>query len=165
MKKITIGSAVVAVIIFVVSFLYAGKSHASEFTDPTLDPVRVIQQQKILLVDSVLDETRTFRYAAGAVGAGLGAVAGYSAATAAGVSAAPVVVSGAIIYGAAFYGASTLGTEVGYQLVANEIREKRDAALGKGREIAGDLQQKGKEILNEGKGLLDQGVEKFKSWL
>lgn len=165
MKKITVVSAIAAVVVFAVSFLYANASHASEFTDPTLDPVKVIQQQKILLVDSVMAETRTFRYAAGAVGAGVGALAGYSAATAAGVSAAPVVVSGAIIYGAAFYGASTLGTEVGYQLVAEEIREKRDLALGKGKELAGELQQKGKELLNEGKGLLDQGVEKFKSWL
>jgi hypothetical protein len=165
MKKITVVSAVIAVVVFAVSFLYANASHASEFTDPTLDPVKIIQQQKILLVDAVLDETRTFRYAAGAVGAGLGAVAGYSAATAAGVSAAPVVVSGAIVYGAAFYGASTLGVEVGYQMVADEIREKRDAALGKGKEIAGDLHQKGKDLLNEGKGLFDQGVEKFKSWM
>jgi hypothetical protein len=165
MKKITVVSAVVAVIVFIVSFLYAGSAKASEFTDPTLDPVRIIQQQKILLVDSTLEETRTFRYAAGAVGTGLGAVAGYSAATAAGVSAAPVVVSGAIIYGAAFYGASTLGVEVGYQMVADEIREKRDAAIEKGKGLAKDLQQEGKGLLDQGKGLLDQGVEKFKSWL
>ena len=151
MKNIIIAATLV--LLCLVSF----NSFANSFTEPTADPVRIIQQQKILLVDEVLAETRTFRYAAGVVGAGVGVAAGASAASAAGVAVVPAAVAGGIIYGAAFYGSSTLGVELAYQVTAQEIRDKRDAAIASGRQQLDSLTEKGKDILQKGK----EGVQNF----
>lgn len=156
MKNIII--AIILVILCLISF----KSVASDFTNPSMDPVRIIQQQKVLLVDEVLAETRTFRYTAGVVGAGIGVAAGASAASAAGVAVVPAAVAGGIIYGAAAYGSATLGVELSYQVTAQEIREKRDAAFASGKQQLDNLAEKGKDIYQKGK----EGVQNFlnKEW-
>lgn len=159
MKNTKLVSAIISILVFTVAFLYASLVSAEEknITDPSMNPVTIIQQQKILLVDDVLEETRTFRYAAGVAGGVFGGVAGATAAAASGTAVVPMVVGGAIVYGAAFYGASTLGVELAYQVTADKIREKRDQAIA-------EAKKKGEELLEQGKQKYQEKKDEIKEW-
>lgn len=155
-KAFTI-SAIISFIAVLALAFFSTNTFAEDITDPSANPVTIIQQQKILLADEVMAETRTFRYAAGVAGGALGVWAGATAAATAGVSVLPAAVASGIVYGAAFYGASTLGIELAYQTTAAQIREKRDRLMA-------DMKKKSEEGVNKGKELGDDLEKKFKEW-